>query len=68
MTEHMTIHLDAATVDALKQLQRQIKAEAGQSELFVTPSVPELARHAIRKWCTQVVQHGSGVYNVTRVE
>lgn len=45
----MTIRLDECTVAALKQLKRQIEYEA----LRDTPSftLPQLARHAIRKWC-----------------
>ena len=45
----MTIHLDEFTVAALKQLQRQIAANAvGDVPNF---TLPELARHSIRKWC-----------------
>lgn len=45
----MTIHLDEQTVAALKQLKRQIEYEA----VVNTPSftLPQLARHSIRKWC-----------------
>ena len=45
----MTIHLDEFTVSALKQLQRQIEAEAVADAPGFT--LTELARHSIRKWC-----------------
>lgn len=45
----MTVHLDEYTVAALKQLQRQIAANGvGDVPNF---TLPELARHSIRKWC-----------------
>lgn len=45
----MTIHLDEYTVAALKQLKRQIEANAVSDVPSFT--LPELARHSIRKWC-----------------
>lgn len=45
----MTIHLDECTVAALKQLKRQIEANAVSDVPSFT--LPELARHSIRKWC-----------------
>lgn len=45
----MTVHLDERTVAALNQLKRQIEANAvGDVPGF---TLPELARHSIRKWC-----------------
>ena len=45
----MTIHLDAECVEALKQLKRQIDANAPDG--MPVFSLQALARHAIRKWC-----------------
>ena len=46
----MTIHLDEYTVLALKQLKAQIEAASVSAD---APgfTLPELARHSIRKWC-----------------
>ena len=45
----MTVHLDERTVAALNQLKRQIEANAVSDVPGFT--LPELARHSIRKWC-----------------
>lgn len=45
----MTIHLDAECVQALKQLKRQIDANAPDG--MPVFSLQALARHSIRKWC-----------------
>ena len=48
----MTIHLDEDCVHALKMLKRRLDIEAGDfAPMF---SLPALARHAIRKWCSHV--------------
>ena len=45
----MTVHLDQYAVEALKQLQKQIEHNSvGDVPTF---TLPELARHAVRKWC-----------------
>lgn len=45
----LTIHLDEYTLRDLEQLKRQIEAQTSKD--VPSFSYPELARHAIRKWC-----------------
>lgn len=49
----LTVHLDEDCVRVLLQLKRQI--DTAMPEGAAPPfSLPELARHAVRKWCDHV--------------
>lgn len=64
--ETLTVHLDAETVAALKKMQETIKAEMAYSGDFFGPSLPQLARHCIRKWCGHISNHEAPVHQVVK--